>query len=207
MLQRLLSFYFFHLYHSLAWSYDLVAWVVSMGRWNDWGQMVLDHLQPGPILELGFGPGHLQQSFLYRGLFAVGLDESWQMVRTAQKRNPNGRLVRALAEASPFASESFQNVVAIFPSPYIFKPETAQQIARLLATDGQLIIVLAARPIGSGLGDRLVRFLFQLTGETPSPSKDFSSALSLYNQAGIQASLHWREQDQSELLLLTGFKR
>jgi ubiquinone/menaquinone biosynthesis C-methylase UbiE len=207
MLPRLLAIFFYHLYHSLAWSYDLVAWVVSMGRWNHWGQTVVDQVLPGPILEIGFGPGHLQQSFSDRGLFAVGLDESWQMARAAQKRNPSAHLVRGLAEAPPFTSECFQNVVAVFPSPYIFKQQTAQQIARLLGSGGQLIIVLAARPIGPGLGDRFVRFLFRLTGETPAPSQDFSTTLSIYNQAGIQASIQWREHDQSELLLLTGFKR
>ena len=26
------------LYHSMAWSYDLVAATVSLGRWKDWGK-------------------------------------------------------------------------------------------------------------------------------------------------------------------------
>ena len=33
---RLLDFFFHHLYHSLAFAYDWVAWTVSLGRWIEW---------------------------------------------------------------------------------------------------------------------------------------------------------------------------
>ena len=206
MLKRLLIFFFHHLYHSLAWGYDWVAWTVSLGRWNQWGRSVLDLLPPGLILELGFGPGHLQKSFSQRQMLAIGLDESWQMTRQAARRNPAARLVRAFAESAPFPAGIFQSVVAIFPAPYIFKPQTAREIARLLTHKGTLLILLAARPSGPRISDRLVRALFRITGETPRPDADFSAVISTYQQAGIYASLEWRTIDQSELLYLTGFK-
>jgi ubiquinone/menaquinone biosynthesis C-methylase UbiE len=46
---------------SFAWSYDLVAAVVSLGQWNHWVGSVLPYLPGVNILEIGHGPGHLQR--------------------------------------------------------------------------------------------------------------------------------------------------
>jgi SAM-dependent methyltransferase len=128
------------------------------------------------------------------------------MTRLARQRNPSARLVRGLVQTPPFASGSFHSVVAIFPAPYIFEHQTAEQIARLLAPGGKLVILLAARPAGSSLPERFVRALFHITGETPRPSTDFSRTITVYQQAGLLASIAWREQIQSELLFLTAVK-
>jgi SAM-dependent methyltransferase len=205
-MKKLLIFFFHHLYHSMAWTYDLVAWLVSLGRWNQWGRTVLALLPPGPILEFGFGPGHLQKTLSGQGLPAFGLDESWQMARIAVRRNPKRNLVRAFAEDAPFAASSFQSLVAVFPAPYIFKFQIAQEVARLLAPGGKLVILLAARPLGDRLPDLFVRNLFRITGETPSKTADFSALLSVFRQAGLMVTIEWREQDRSELLFLTGVK-
>ena len=42
--KRLVSFGFRLLYHELAWSYDLVAWLVSCGQWQNWGRAALPYL-------------------------------------------------------------------------------------------------------------------------------------------------------------------
>ena len=50
---------YYLLYHHFAWTYDLVADIVSLGQWKDWVRTALPYLD-GCVLELGYGPGHLQ---------------------------------------------------------------------------------------------------------------------------------------------------
>lgn len=207
MQKRLLAFFFEQLYHRLAWAYDLVAWSVSAGSWNQWGRSILGLLPAGRILELGFGPGHFQLDLKNNLVYAFGLDESWQMARQAARRTNSRRLVRGRSENAPFASGAFEAIVAIFPAPYIFKPQTAAQIARLLTPNGQLLVLLAARPAGLGIIDRWVRFIFRLSGGIPSTGQDFSSLIEMYGRAGIQVKIEWREQNKASLLYLTGWKR
>ena len=99
---------FFHLlYHPFAWSYDLVAWTVSLGRWKDWVKSVVPFIEGTRVLELGHGPGHLQRILRDLNLLTVGLDESRQMGNLAKKRLVQSgytqpRLVRGLAQSLPF---------------------------------------------------------------------------------------------------------
>ena len=95
--RRILRFFFDQLYHSLAWSYDLVAAAVSLGRWRQWVQASLPFIQGSRVLELAFGTGMLQQSMLVdeRHMIA-GIDESAQMIETARRR-----LRRAGSRAEP----------------------------------------------------------------------------------------------------------
>ena len=59
VMQTLLRIFFQLLYHPFAWAYDLVAGLVSLGRWKSWVLCGLP-LLAGRVLEIGFGPGHLQ---------------------------------------------------------------------------------------------------------------------------------------------------
>ena len=71
--------YFQLLYHQLAWTYDFVAWTVSLGQWNAWVRAVLPHIHNSFVLELGHGPGHLQIALNQRGTPCIGVDQSPQM--------------------------------------------------------------------------------------------------------------------------------
>jgi hypothetical protein len=46
-MREFLRFFFHHFYHGFAWTYDFVAAVVSIGRWQHWGFAALPHLR-GP---------------------------------------------------------------------------------------------------------------------------------------------------------------
>ncbi len=87
---RLYSSFFNHffklLYHQFAWSYDWVSGAVSLGNWNSWTRAALPYLQGPRVLELGFGPGHLQVALQKREIWSVGIDESWQMASQAVLR-------------------------------------------------------------------------------------------------------------------------
>ncbi len=151
-LSRLLTVFFYHLYHTFARFYDLVASIVSLGHWKKWVTSAVPYLEGPRILELGFGPGHLQVALGKSGnLFVIGLDESRQMAEIAAKRlrqnkfsNPN-RLIRGRAEYLPFLSSTFDTVVATFPTPYIIRTESIAQILRVLKPGGRLVVLLAAR--------------------------------------------------------------
>ena len=86
LISRFMRFFFHHFYHSFAWSYDFVAAVVSIGRWNDWIRTIIPFIQGNNILEIGPGPGYLQHLLRDRGLSIFGLDESMQMIRLAKNR-------------------------------------------------------------------------------------------------------------------------
>ena len=67
LIQILLQPIFHLLYHQFAWTYDFVAAFVSLGRWQDWVDAVVPFMS-GRVLEIGFGPGHLQE-LLNRQIF------------------------------------------------------------------------------------------------------------------------------------------
>ncbi len=148
---RLLNWFFQQLYHRLAWSYDLVADLVSGGLWRPWVLSIAEWVKEPPVLELGFGPGHLQAELLQKGIFATGLDESAQMCRQTQKRLARlaspapARLVRGRAQQLPFGSESFPVILSTFPSEYAFDPLTLSEVHRVLTPQGKWIILLSAR--------------------------------------------------------------
>ena len=118
----------------MAWSYDLVAWSVSFGQWAAWRRLALLFLQPGPILELAYGTGGLFADMLDAGYQPMGIDFSPYMARLARRRlqrqNMPIPLNRAKAQALPFPSNSFSNVVATFPTNYIFEPQTLAEVYR-----------------------------------------------------------------------------
>jgi len=112
LVKTILRLFFHLLYHQFAFTYDLVAAVVSLNRWKDWVLNVIPFIEGVRVLEIGYGPGHLQRSLLtlrhvaprpigqshsqdtalrhgsgqVRNLVAVGIDESAQMGQLA-KRN------------------------------------------------------------------------------------------------------------------------
>jgi ubiquinone/menaquinone biosynthesis C-methylase UbiE len=168
--------FFANLYTQMAWTYDLVAAVVSVGMWTSWVRSALAYLDGPQVLELGHGPGHLQIAFNQRaqGLpnsQITGLDKSIQMgslaYRRLSKQGFNPRLVHGDAQMLPFPNESFNQVVATFPSEYISSPDTLEEVRRVLAPGGQLIVLPVAWITGQGLLHRLAAKLFQATGQAP----------------------------------------
>ncbi len=154
--QRLIRWLFHRLYRELAWSYDLIAWLVSAGHWRRWVLAALPELR-GSVLELGCGPGYLQQALAARPA-VVGIDASPQMLARAARFSR--RLARADARQLPFASASFDTVCATFPAEYILDPATHAEIRRVLKPGGRLVIVDAGR-IEGGYG-RLIDAIYRL---------------------------------------------
>jgi ubiquinone/menaquinone biosynthesis C-methylase UbiE len=164
-----LRFFFRQLYNEFACTYDLVAWVVSLGQWKAWGRTAIPHLPGKRVLELGHGPGHLLVAMAERGLTPVGLDLSPHMGRLAQRRLRQARspvpLVRARAQDLPFRAGCFDSAVATFPTEFILNPATLREVARVLPSGGHLVIVAWARLSGRDPLSRFIGYLYRVTGQ------------------------------------------
>jgi ubiquinone/menaquinone biosynthesis C-methylase UbiE len=216
VLSFILKTFFRELYHHFAWSYDAVAYVVSMGKWQSWVRSSLQFIEGDRILELGYGPGHLQVDLALNQLTPFGIDESMFMAKQAQSRyirritNSNSgflpRLVRGDATILPFANYSFHSVVATFPTEYILNPTTLIEIMRVITPGGKLIILLSAWPAGKDMINRVNLLLFRLTQQSPAQDFDLSSFINPFNEAGLPAELKIVSMNNSELLYIFSTK-
>lgn len=165
MLIRKFMRVFFHLlYHPFAFTYDLVAAIVSFGQWKNWGRSILPFIEGIRILELGHGPGHLQRFLLNRGLTLFAIDESTQMGKIAKRRiGATQKLSRGLAQALPYQNNSFDCIISTFPTEYIFNPQTLSEVKRVLRNSSKLIVLPAAWPKSGFL-----QWLYKVTGENPA---------------------------------------
>ncbi len=188
----------FHLlYTHLAPTYDAVAWAVSFGQWCDWGKAALPYLSGPRVLELGHGPGHMLAALATHGYETVGLDLSPQMGRLAQRRSPAPDVVRARAQAAPFAAGSFDGVLATFPTAYITAPETVAAVSRLLRPGGRLVIVPEARLGGPRPARAFVEWLYTLTGQRAPTDEDPAARLAFWTTAlaGSELDVSLHEED------------
>jgi ubiquinone/menaquinone biosynthesis C-methylase UbiE len=199
------------LYHQFAWTYDLVAAVISLGHWNEWVRSILPYIEGQRVLEIGHGPGHLQLALHERGFQVFGLDESRQMSRQSarrlRKKGIKTNLSRGLAQSLPFRRNAFQNVALTFPSEYIFDPPTLTEIQRVLMPGGRLVILPIAWITGKRPLERLAAWLFRFTGEAPGKPGELNPELkSLFARAGFEVRKETVQQESSLLLFLLARK-
>ncbi len=171
------------LYDQLAFCYELVAWLVSLGQWSRWRRLALDYTQAGPVLELGFGTGVLLAELMARGYTVTGLERSSAMQAIARRRLATlvaPPLVQANAQTMPLLANHFATIIATFPAPYIIDPTTLSECTRLLCPGGRLVIVgLWVTLLPTWLGQLVPLFYGQ-------PSAAFSALL---NQRMVGAGL------------------
>lgn len=208
LLQKFMRFFFRLLYNEFAWTYDIVAAFVSVGRWNTWLRTALPYIKGVRVLELGHGPGHLQYSLLQRpDLRVYGLDLSQLMGRQAMSRlrrkGCQPALINASAGLLPFPSESMDTVVSTFPSDYIRQKETTREAWRVLKAGGRFVIVPGAWITGKHFLDRMAAWLFRVTGQAPDWEDRFAKA---WQNEGFDTSLEWVEVRGSTVLVIKADK-
>ncbi|MFO3795989.1 MAG: class I SAM-dependent methyltransferase [Anaerolineales bacterium] len=165
-----LRIFFYLLYHPLAALYDLVAALVSFGKWRQWVLSVIPYVEGERLLELGHGPGHLQKALHERGYYAFGLDLSRQMGQLAKRKLGNShRLVRGKAQALPFPNEAFSCIVATFPSEYILERSTLEEARRVLKAEGKILVIPGIRFRATGWLWKLLRRIWKVTEQDTLP--------------------------------------
>ena len=200
------------LYNQLAWSYDLVSWVVSAGQWRLWQRSALPFLPGRPVLEVAHGTGNLLLDLVSLGLEPVGLDLSPAMGRIASrklKRRLGGNslpipLVRAGVEALPFAANSLASVVSTFPTDFIVQAGVIAEFYRVLRPGGAFVCVPAAQITGPALFDRWAAWLFRVTGQSPTGLLD--PLVARFNAAGFRARLEAVRQPRSRVMVIVAEK-
>lgn len=166
---RIICFGFRLLYFELAWTYDVVSWLVSLGAWRSWQQAALPFVQGNKVLEVGHGPGHMLLELALAGHMVVGLDLSGNMLRQAQRRlwraGLSARVLQGRVEALPLPENCFDSVLATFPTEYVIQPETLTAVYRTLKPHGHFVIVPAGHLTGSTLVHQFIDWLFRVTGQ------------------------------------------
>jgi ubiquinone/menaquinone biosynthesis C-methylase UbiE len=194
-------------YNEFAWTYDTVAWVVSLGQWTAWGRTAIPHLRGERVLELAHGPGHLLVAMKLRGLTPVGLDLSPYMGRLARRRLRKSRLavplVRARAQALPLRDGCFDSAVSTFPTEFILDPATLRETTRVLQPNGRLVVGASARLLERDPLTRLIWWLYQVTGQA-EPLPGGSEAV--LAEAGFRSHIVWESVGHSRVMLVVAEK-
>ena len=187
------------LYNRLAWVYDAVAWLASLGEWERWGGCALPFLVDG-VLELAHGPGHLHAQLRQRFEHVVGIDLSRQMgllaLRNLSKSDGwSPALARANAMRLPFADGAFACVVSTFPAPFIFATATLSEARRVLAETGRLVIVPGATFSGNTLPMRALSAIYRLTGQGTADTARVAAHLAAHGFALTEHTTRTRHAD------------
>jgi ubiquinone/menaquinone biosynthesis C-methylase UbiE len=213
---RLVGFGFRLLYNELAWLYDPVSWLTSLGLWRRWTRTALDYLPPpgapgaaraSRVLEVGFGPGHLLADMAAAGYDVVGLDPSRHMLRRALRRlrgrQLDGLLCRGRAGALPFAPNAFDALVLTFPTPFVYELAWLRQARRVLRREGCLVIVERSSFHQAGAGGRLLEWAYRVTGQR-GESVDL---VALLDGVGLPARRECVDVENSHVELVVAGKR
>ncbi len=208
-MRTLLQVFFRLLYHPFAFAYDLVAAIVSFGRWQEWILEVVPFVHGTLTLELGHGPGHLHRFLLRRGLTAVAMDESAPMSRLARRRLSKlhvapFHLVRGLAQTLPFRDGAFETVIATFPAEYITDSRTLSEVRRCLSDGGRFIVLPAALP-----RNKFLAWLFRVTGQAPSDAVRVirEKLQEPLLQSEFDAKIHLLERSSGTLIVVLAEKK
>jgi ubiquinone/menaquinone biosynthesis C-methylase UbiE len=205
--RRFVQFGFRLLYHELAFTYDAVAWLVSLGQWQAWGRTALDRVRGPRVLEIGHGPGHLLVALARSGRQAIGIDLSPQMGRLAQANLRKAGVcvpqVRCRVQALPFRAGAFDSVVSTFPTDYIADEATLREVQRVTNERGRLIVVFGAQLIGREPSKVLIEWLYRLTGQRAA---NFDDEKSIFERAGMPARIETETIGASTVTLVVAEK-
>ncbi|MEO0563822.1 MAG: class I SAM-dependent methyltransferase [Chloroflexota bacterium] len=208
---QVVRFGFRLLYNEMAFTYDTVSWVVSLGAWREWQRTALNHLphtENNTVLELAFGTGNLHQDLLLDGYRVVGLDLSPHMARITsaklQREQLPINLLRGRGEALPFANEAVDAVVCTFPTPFIFEQATLENLYRVLKPGGRLVIVLSGMLTGKNPSVAVLEWLYEITGQRGEAATE--DVLHAFFAVGFEATAMQESCEGSVALLIVADK-
>lgn len=205
-LQNIVHIFLSYLYTQLAWLYDIVASSVSLGMWRHWIACALPYLDGPVTLELGHGPGHLQNLLFEKGISYFGIDLSRQMGLLARK-NTTAAITPILTTGDvhklPYKCHTFHEIVCTFPTNYITEDQVLREIHRVLIPGGKLVILPMAWIKSTKSIYRLAAWLFSITGQAPehAQKKVTKYFTQMLTEAGFICQPHMIEIQNSLVLL------
>ena len=127
------------LFAPLGPTYDRMGTVLSLGQDPLWRRFLVSRLPPdGHVLDVATGTGLVAAELLRRGFRVTGLDQSREMLTTANRRF-GGRveLVEASAESLPFPDRTFEHLTFTYLLRYVDDPgATLTELARVVKPGG-----------------------------------------------------------------------
>ncbi|HVO70705.1 MAG TPA: methyltransferase domain-containing protein [Aggregatilineaceae bacterium] len=206
----LVRFGFRLLYNELAYTYDTVSRIVSLGQWHDWQCAALKHLNapPGaPILELAHGTGQFLIDLCAAGYPTYSIDVSRTMGQIARRKligwGYRPRLVRARAQALPFPAGRFAAVVSTFPTEFIVEPATLAEVQRVLRPGGRLVVVFNGLLTTSSAATAALEFAYRITSQRGPWAMDVEQRIAA---AGFSAQVISEPLERSTVLLFVAEK-
>jgi SAM-dependent methyltransferase len=133
-----------------GWSQSATAWIADMAEDGDFGRryvldpVMLQRAQAAAVrraLDVGCGEGRFCRMLGRCGVDVTGLDPTPLLIEAARSRDREGRYIRGIAEALPFAGQSFDLIVSYLTLIDIPDIDLAiSEMARVLAPGGTLLI-------------------------------------------------------------------
>ena len=206
----------FHLfYNPFAFTYDFVSALVSRGHWRAWTRAALARIVGTRVLELPCGTGNLMLDLIVSGYAPICVDLSPAMLRitrgklkrarperNAVESKDAARLLRARAEALPFASRAFDSIVMTFPPGFAHNPRALAEMNRVLDARGRVIWVDGGRLLKRDAWDRALDAALDVVSGTASLSR----AEKLLAAAGFTTRVENVQDDASVVMVITATK-
>jgi len=125
--------------------------------------------------------------------------------RTGERTSPH--LLVGYTQKCPFAANSFDQIVATFPTEHIFMPQALSELQRILRPGGELLILPMAWITARSLWARAAAALFRVTGQNAPQNTDWQALFEpRFTAAGFSLQIEILSQPGSQLLLLTARK-
>lgn len=204
-----LRFAFYYFYNTFAFTYDFVSALVSRGRWRAWTRAAIPYIAGKRVLEMPCGTGNLLLDLSAAGFAPIGVDLSASMLSISRgklrRANIDAPILRARAQALPFATGAFDSITMTFPPSFVYDPAALAELHRVLRDDGRLIWVDAGRLLPLNWWSRLLDTALDAVSANAAPFDAFASTA--LGNAGFKTRVETVADEFSRVLIVIAEKK